>query len=66
MSGRKYQVGDTIPGRGTVTEVTLTAYLVDDPFVPVVPFYGPAGADDLVPQFGLVEFADGSRYGGVL
>jgi len=47
MSGpRKYQVGNEIPGRGTVTQVTLTAYLTDDPIVGVVPFYGPAGVDD--------------------
>jgi hypothetical protein len=69
-SPRKYQVGDVIPGHGTVIGLSLTAYLMavshGDGYIERrwVPFYGRNGVDDVQPVEGLVTFADGSRYGG--
>lgn len=71
---RKYQVGDTIPGRGVVIDVWLTAYHVrpgavdlDDALhggeaCVIIPFYGPNGVDDVVPVAGFVTFSDGSWF----
>ena len=76
MSGRRYSVGDEIPGHGVVVHVTLTAYQVRPGAASLaeaqvggeacrwVPFYGPNGVDVQAPVEGLVSFADGSRYGG--
>jgi hypothetical protein len=65
---RRFSLGDVIPGHGTVTAMTDTAYLVDTgDFIDGfhwVPFYGPRGVELAAPVVGLVSFADGSRYGG--
>ena len=67
---RRYGVGEVIPDHGIVIDVTLTSYLVEVKLgigtydYVNVPFYGPNGVDAQAPVAGLVEFADGSRFGG--